>query len=358
MSLLTKITKFFHNEHASVAVIFAFSLPAMAMVAGLATDYVAMTNQQSKLQSIADAAAVAAAKEYSLANSDAALIIEVAKRFANQRQTGGTSAPLEVTVSVDDKKAAISVTLIKKWRPFFLHYLTDGVTPIAARATARVVGSEKICVLGLDKTAPATISLTQKAQLQATNCGVYSNSSDTGGVSATKLSMLQTQLTCSVGGVNGTSDHFTPQPITDCPVIADPLVDRSPPNVGHCDFNDTKIEDSIVTLSPGVYCGGLAVRNRSQVTFAPGIYIIKDGEFRIDSNASVKGEYVGFYFTGKDSTLRLASNASASLSAPKTGAMAGLLMFEDRAAPPCRYTRSRATMQGYCSERYICQMEF
>jgi hypothetical protein len=75
------------------------------------------------------------------------------------------------------------------------------------------------------------------------------------------------------------------------------------------------------------------------VLFTPGVYVIKDGPLLIDSLAVVKGDYAGFYFTGNVATpyvFRASPNSVVELTAPKDGPLAGILFFEDRAAPLLR----------------------
>ena len=85
-----------------------------------------------------------------------------------------------------------------------------------------------------------------------------------------------------------------------------------------------------MTILPGVYCGGLHIDGNSIVTLDPGEYIIKDADFHVDSNSSIDGDGVGIYLTN-DATLHFDSNTQVDLSAPTTGDMAGMLIFQDRA---------------------------
>ena len=69
---------------------------------------------------------------------------------------------------------------------------------------------------------------------------------------------LKGERICSAGGYSGRRGvNFSPEPITDCPQIDDPLASREPPFVGGCDHNNRQVLGGIHTLSPGVYCGGL-----------------------------------------------------------------------------------------------------
>ena len=70
-------------------------------------------------------------------------------------------------------------------------------------------------------------------------------------------------------------------------------------------------------------------RHRAAVA---GEYIIKDGPLTVDGDASLSGSYVGFYLTGSGATIDFKARSTISLSAPRDGALASLLFFEDRRA--------------------------
>jgi hypothetical protein len=85
------------------------------------------------------------------------------------------------------------------------------------------------------------------------------------------------------------------------------------------------------TLEPGVYCGGINVIG-GDVTLKPGTYILNNGGLVIMNGGKLMGENVGFYLTGALglSTIQFAPSTTISLTAPKTGDMAGMMFFEDR----------------------------
>ena len=85
------------------------------------------------------------------------------------------------------------------------------------------------------------------------------------------------------------------------------------------------------TLEPGVYCGGINVIG-GDVTLKPGTYILNNGGLVVSNGGKLSGENVGFYLTGALglSTIQFAPSTTISLTAPKTGDMAGMLFFEDR----------------------------
>ncbi len=118
----------------------------------------------------------------------------------------------------------------------------------------------------------------------------------------------------------------------------DPLAGVVAPTVGACDFtasrDDRSDSKSPSTLNPGTYCGGISITGHRSVTFSPGTYILLGGGLRIDGGAQVTGAGVTFYNTG-DSTHRyqpisIDGQSKATLSAPVSGSLAGVLFFQDR----------------------------
>ncbi|MFU8798294.1 MAG: pilus assembly protein, partial [Gammaproteobacteria bacterium] len=94
-----------------------------------------------------------------------------------------------------------------------------------------------------------------------------------------------------------------------------------------------------VILTPGTYCGGIRIGANSTVNFQPGVYVVKDGPFLIDANAEVSVTGVGFYFVrdaGQSTVFTASAQSSIDFSAPVNGPLAGILFFEDRAAPLLR----------------------
>jgi hypothetical protein len=159
---------------------------------------------------------------------------------------------------------------------------------------------------------------------------VYSNSKNAGGLQAKDQATLKAGLVCTAGGNAKTAGAtVTPNPVTDCPAMADPLKSRTGPSDTTCRFSHTVVKGVVQTLQPGVYCNGLRITNGADVTLASGVFIIKDGPLIVDKGATLRGTNVGIYLTGRKSNLTFAADSTISLSAPKDGPLAGLLIFDD-----------------------------
>jgi len=140
--------------------------------------------------------------------------------------------------------------------------------------------------------------------------------------------------TYSAGGYQGPASTYKPVPVTDSPVIEDPLKARAQPIAdSNCDYTNLKITKGMETLHPGTYCGGINLGGKSDIILKSGIYIMKDGPLFVNGNATLKGKNVGFVFEGDAAVFDFGVSTQANLTAPVTGPMSGILFFEDRNAP-------------------------
>lgn len=321
------------SRSGSVGVLTAVLLPLLIATAAFTLDFAVASGQKSDMQSAADAAAIAGARE--LAMGHANTIAAVAKAIAEQALIGsmGDKTPT-VDARPTDDGSGVQVVISQPARSFFPE-ITGSGDVMTVRAVARASGP-KLCLLGLDPDDGGTISLDHNAILTADGCAAFSNSLAANGVSAKSASVLRAQLICSAGGFEGGVRNLVGSRMPDCPAVPDPLAGRPTPPVGSCSFMTKLLIEKDRTLDPGVYCGGIEIRRNAVVHMRRGIYVIKDGLLKVDDNARLIGDSVGLYFAGKDSSFEFTAHAGVDLSAPVDGIMAGLLIFGDRSAPDLR----------------------
>ena len=116
--------------------------------------------------------------------------------------------------------------------------------------------------------------------------------------------------------------------------VSDPLLYLKAPAVGGCGRNNYVVSSGTVTLSPGVYCGGLTIKGSANVTLSAGTYILNGGGMNVSGSAHVTGTGVTLYNT-RDSThpygpITSQDTPVITLSAPTSGSLAGILIFQDR----------------------------
>lgn len=259
------------------------------------------------------------------------------KKIAEAIVRASFGAEVRIASEVQNN-AAVRVALTRTSETSFLKIVGLSNIDISVSAVAQLgVPNRKLCTLVLDSKEPQAFQLKSNAYLTGKDCLVQANSKSAQGISTDSGITVDAMLTCSSGGIYG-QGRIVGQRLTDCPVIPDPLATRPPPvSTGTCSKTNHRVElnnsaGSRHQLNPGIYCGGLFIGANSFVTFMPGVYIIKDGPFVLDSNADVVGKHVGFLLSGEKSILNFTSNAKVHLDAPRDGAMAGILLFEDRAA--------------------------
>jgi len=326
----------------TVAITTVICAPVLLGCVGTGVDTAMMYYIGNRLQSVADAAALASVKELDLAGSGKVQVQATATAFvkANLVSSTGKDGDLQISVDIDSRSSAVDVTISQTWAPFFLHFLTDHVTPITVTSRAQSIGRRLACVIGLSKILPAGVQLWSNASLTADGCDVYSNTELPTGLVVSDNAVLKADFICTSGGYVAAGPKMVdPKPITDCPAFEDPLSSRKAPKIGSCDHLATVILNQTRTLDPGVYCGGLVILGNSKVTLNPGIYIINNGAFTVGGSATMTGENVGFYLAGLATLMLFDSDSTVDLTAPKSGPLAGILFFEDRSAPPLRVHR-------------------
>ena len=332
---------FLKNTGGNVALITTVVSPVLLGAVAVGMDYAILNNQKSMLQDAADSAALASVKELSLSGSREETIKRVGEAYAIAAfSTGNSEADianaLAIDVQPDQQERKVTVNLSYTWKPFMAHIVKQGVTPIEVTATARLAGDSLTCIIGLmqpQRLAKSSIHLDNRSVVKADDCAVFSNSVSEYGLRADDNAQISASTICSAGGVLNfgfnRSATFSPEPITDCPKIEDPLIDRLPPTFGACSFTNSVVV-SDATLNPGVYCGGLTISGNATASLEPGVYVIKDGPLNVIDSANLVGTGVTFYLTGSNSVFDFGADTTINLSAAETGNTAGILLFEDR----------------------------
>ena len=316
------------NRSGNMALLMAGGIAGLTILAVNVIDFASVSIQKQSIQGLADRAALAAAQELIVSHASDARVSAVAQAIV----VGSYDGEQVTTASIVEDGAAVHVTIDVTPRTFFPSAMAGGLDVLRGEATAQVSGGGNICMLGLDEKAVATLKLSNRARLSAPECAIYSNSLSDKSLWLADTSRVYADAVCVAGGVQGPDSSFTLHaPTTDCPPLEDPLRDRPNPDVGDlddCDFrNVTVLPNQDRRLKPGIYCGGISVLG-GRARLDPGVYVIKDGQLNVAGR--LEGEEVGFFLTGRMSTILFQRISSVSLTAPRDGDMAGMLFFEDR----------------------------
>lgn len=326
-------SKFRLSQNGNVGILFAALAPVLIGMLGAAIDFAQYNRFRSDLQSIADSAAIAGARYYTISGANKKIPLNVAKDVAVKKidRIKGVGDAM-ITSSADKDERTVLVDIKYAFTPTFLTALIENPLTIKVSSQAQSVGVSNTCLIALSDNKKSALLVADDAQLSGVNCAVYSNSTHKKGIQSEDRASVDTVFNCSSGGFRGRAGSFVPAVIEDCPPRDDPLVDFIPPPTGHCARRVNFIANARRVLDPGVYCFGLHITGNSVVTLRPGIYVIKNSSFTVQDTAKIKGEGVSFYFID-DASMDIGRDTTVEFTAPEVGPMAGILMFQERSAP-------------------------
>jgi Flp pilus assembly protein TadG len=320
------------NREGSVAATFALSLVPLVGLVGAAVDYSSANNARTNLQGALDAALLAGAKDGS-ANWTTAALNSFNANF-NTKLASNVNPTFELT-STRAYMGRVTATVPSN----FLGVLGVSGINISANGTAAVPPSSTgayYCVMALNRTAQSALQLTGNASItiNAPKCVIQVNSSSTRAVDTTGNAVIKAVENCFVGGVSSVGNSsISPAPDATCKPIPDPFANYPRPSVGNCAYNNYQLSgNKTVTLQPGVYCGGMTFSGPVNVTFAPGLYVIKDGVIT-ETGGSFTGNGVSFFLTGYNTSLQLSGQANWHLVAAASGPLPGFAIFLDPDGP-------------------------
>ena len=233
---------------------------------------------------------------------------------------------------------------------------------VAARATAAIQPG-LACVYALDPTAAGAYTQNGSTNFTA-NCGIYVDSnSPTAAMVGKGGAIINASSINVVGGISW-SGPISPTPNTGVAPFPDPLSSLATPSpcdaVTGCDSakcaNNSKpfVVSSDTTLSPGIYCGGIYVK-QGTLTLSGGRYILVGGGIGTqDTNSFIVGSNVFIYNTydkhNSFSPIGFNANSSVQISAPDNDPpYSGILYFEDRG---CCSTMRTDSFQGGSSSSF------
>ncbi|MBI5085062.1 MAG: hypothetical protein HZB13_10760 [Acidobacteria bacterium] len=312
---------------------------------GLGLDVGYVYYQKRKVQSAADAAAIAAILEMS--RSPAGNYVQAGRDDAKlngfENGVGGVTTDL-TTPPAGGPHAGnpqyVEAVVTKDVKTYFLGLLNLSAMRVTAKAEARL-GPGTSCVYLMD---PSQEDQFRVAGTFSATCGLMANSN-----SSKALDLNSGSATASGFYTNGRYvGSFNPTPLINQPRVPDPLAYLQPPTFPAANYYGVNVTDS-TPLNPGVYHGGIPVAAGVRANFNPGIYVLNGGGLVTSGGPTsfLSGIGVSFYFTARQPVpspptgfntsivntpgrFLLNGEGGFDLRAPTTGEMAGILFFQDR----------------------------
>jgi Flp pilus assembly protein TadG len=335
-----------------VIVLTAMMSTVLFGVMGLAIEVAGFYSVKRKMQTAADAGAKAGAIVYWKGGD----FDTEARRGATQNgYTDGTDGatvtvnhpPQLLTSTFYNNANYVEVIVRQTQNLHLISILTNTrTTTLGARAVGGLVPVSGASIVVLDPTADSAFRMSGGTLNIPGGIQINSNDAD----KALNISGGSTSITAGyinvTGGDNCTS--CTPTPTNGAPPIPDPLAFLQAPTYDptDCGYTDNGVvKTTALSLSGGthtigpkpgktttVLCNGITISN-STVTFQAGKYILLGGGFSVSGGSSVvNGTGVSFYNTCDASHsfgVVTFPGGTFNLSAPTSGAMTGILFFQD-----------------------------
>jgi hypothetical protein len=325
--------RFIANTCGTVQVVAGIFIAVMMLAIATGLTFADGFSIRSQAQEALDAAVVAGASAPNSFTDEQIIALAQVVYEQNRNKRAAESADIDVLsrASTTFKVSATTVVGELKFdlRSPFLGVLGRDSMSIGVQSGAKRAFGAPICVLGLDQNQAATIDMNGRASIDLENCAAMANSSNGQGINQIGNAGMRALDIGVHGGYSGS--NYTPVPTAGLDPILDPLASLPLPAPGACHPDSgARLAQETRTLTPGTFCGGITVASSSVVTLQPGIYIMKDGTFRINSQASVSGREVMIAFVGPDATLEIYSGGALDVTSPTMGTYANIQFFGDR----------------------------
>lgn len=303
---------------------FAFCFSALLLLVAGSVDLLSVNSARTRIQDIADAAALAGANELSMAIDDQAAIAR-AQAFVDAHVSEWKHRPeivRSVTVIEQAGQRIVQVNVDGNSPSFFGSMLPPGGWNYGVVSHAVSVGMTPLCVLVTGTTEAKVLNVKDAGSLQAPACMVHSNKDIV--VEGGRI------LAAAVQAVTAAQGTISPAAGTGAARIADPFAAMTLDENQAC-TNSVKVDvkTGVIRLPPGVHCEDQILAGDSALILEPGEHWFLGSALVIKEDARLTGEDVVLFFD-KDAKFEFKDHAMVNLDGRKSGAYAGMVMVATR----------------------------
>jgi Flp pilus assembly protein TadG len=329
--------RFFGDRSGVTAVLTALALTVVMGFVGLGTEVGTWYLARRGMQGAADQAALSADTALAGGAPRNRMMVEAAAISSVNGYSNGANG---VTVTTNNPptsgaylgNAAAVEVVIQQTKPLLvLGLFLQAPVVVQARAVALTRPAATACVLGLDPSAPSTVSLSNNGVLSDPHCGVASNSNSTTSLALSNNAQINAPV--SVVGSWSLSNNaaLTGSPnIDNAPPVADPYAGITRQAAPACTGQVASGSNNVTAnLNPGHFCSGISYSNNATVNLSPGTYYI-DSQLVFGNNVVVNATGGVTLVIQGDYAINISNNAQINISAPSSGIYSGLAFFGDR----------------------------
>lgn len=330
-----------HDDRGSIGPMFGLLMLPAVMFIGGAIDFGNAYKAKQKLQAASDAAVLAALSVQSTNNGANRQNVALGVFDANMAGVSGVSRSAVVNGDIVNMTASMAVDTA------FLKLASINTINVSGNSTGQAVTnttttttttttSGAVCLLALDPGSSVTGFKSQGTpNVNYENCWAHTNSTSATAIDGGGSAVVTGAGHSAVGTVTSAAmSVYSPAPVGGQTAVADPFATVgayvtpyssytptfTPPNIANtCTASNLNLKKGTFTLEPGRYCGGINLQAQASVTLNPGEYIIDNGEFNVQSGASVTGENVLLYFSGAQARFTVIGGGTVNLKGRTSG---------------------------------------
>ena len=321
------LAAFLADRRGVIALKFALAVPALALLSIVAMELNVVHAAKGRIQDIADSAALAGARDLSLAIDDDAAV-ERARAFVEgglEEWAGHPEIESEIEVIEENGQRILHVDLRGVRPSFFVNLLPPGGWKFRAEASAASVAVTPLCVLVTATSNSKVLNVKDSSQLKAPACLVHSNRDIV--VEGGSIAAAMSQAVTSASG------SITPDAGTGAAEIDDPFaqlgIDRQAGLGVLCTVADLliriKVSSGTHYIPAGRHCGGIEASGTARVILQPGEHFFLKGALVVKEDARLEGQDVALFFD-QASKFDFTDRALVNLDGRKTGPFAGIVM--------------------------------
>ena len=317
------------DSRGNIGLMAALIGPGVILLGVGAIDLLAVNTAQNRLQSIADAGALAGAPHLALATDGAGAKERAASFVAGEISQWEDAPRYTGSYEVIDQggQRAIRVVLRGHRPSFFANMLPPGGWHFVGEATATSVGLVPLCVLVTGDDRPRMLHIKDTGRLTAPACMVHSNRDilvEGGAITGE-----------AVQAVTSASGAISPSPGTGAALIDDPFANLDLDRERQLDctlgalLQPLTLTLGVRRLPAGVHCGGLNISGTATVYLEPGEHWFLGGHLTVSDTARLEGDNVVLFFDTA-SKFDFLDNALVRLAGRTEGPYAGIVMGSTR----------------------------
>lgn len=319
------------NREGAVAVTTALLLVILVGFAALGLEITSLYLQRHRMQAAADVAVVGAG----VASRTTSQAVGEAIALAGQAGYVNGSNGVKVTFNKPPASGtfatgAAEVIIEKSFKPRLLSlFLTQ---PIAIKVRAVSIPGRRSpgCIFALDTSGSGAITIRNNSSIFSAKCELVSNSTSQTALILENSAKIYGSVFLLGNYQLGQNSALLGLPVVvnGTPAVDDPYATVLLPTAPGCTTQSATMKGT-VTLDPGRFCSGMTIDNRASVTLKPGVYFV-DGPLSLGNNSTVTGTGGVTLLLNSAPNVTVAAGVTLSLTAPTTGATAGMAIASQR----------------------------